>query len=136
MSLRVYSRVIMNFSATFFRFTCLWIMVCTGRAEDAPVAPLSEAEKIEKLIVSVESLEGAVFIRNGSEYTAKDAGSHMRRKLKSAGSRITTAEQFIEHLGTKSSRSGEPYRMRMADGTTTTLRDHFLKELEKLKAPK
>lgn len=58
------------------------------------------------------------------------------RKLKSAGSRITTAEQFIDHLGTRSSRSGEPYRMRLADGTTTTLRDHFLKELEKLKAPK
>ena len=136
MSLRVYSRVIMNFSTAFFRFMCLWIMVCAGRAADAPVTPLSEAEKIEKLIVSVESLEGAVFIRNGSEYTAKDAGSHMRRKLKSAGSRITTAEQFIDHLGTKSSRSGEPYRMRLADGTTTTLRDHFLKELEKIKVAK
>ena len=107
-----------------------------ARAADIPVAPLGEAEKIEKLIVSVESLEGAVFIRNGSEYTAKDAGSHMRRKLKSAGSRVTTAEQFIEHIGTRSSRSGEPYRMRMADGTVTTLRDHLLKELEKLKTAK
>ena len=119
-----------------FRFALLWILMCAGRAADAPAAPLSEAKKIEKLIVSVESLEGAVFIRNGSEYTAKQAASHMRRKLKSAGSRIATAEQFIEHIGTKSSRSGEPYRIRLADGTTTPLRDHFLKELEKIKAMK
>ncbi|MFO1490568.1 MAG: DUF5329 family protein [Kiritimatiellia bacterium] len=111
-------------------------MVGVVRAEDAPVVPLGEAEKIEKLIVSVESLEGAVFIRNGAEYTAKDAGSHLRRKLKSAGSRITTAAVFIDRIGTKSSMSGEEYKIRFADGKTATLRDHLLKELEKIEAPK
>lgn len=116
------------------RFTMFWLLMCAGRAEDAPVKAPGEPEKIERLIASVEALEGAVFLRNGSEYTAKEAGAHLRRKWKSAGSRIRTAEQFIDHLGTKSSLSGEPYRIRLADRTTITLRDHLLKELDRIKS--
>ena len=117
---------------TFARCTCLWLLICAGRADDRPVAPLSEAQKIEQLIASVESLEGAVFIRNGSEHTPREAGAHLRRKLRSAGSRIQTAQQFVDLIGSKSSSSGEPYRMRLADGTTITLRARLLEQLGKL----
>ena len=43
------------------RFVLLWARMFAAKAADTPVVPLSEAEKIEKLIVSVETLEGAVF---------------------------------------------------------------------------
>ncbi len=41
--------------------------------------------RIEHLISNVESLKGAVFIRNGTEYDTKAAGSHLRMKLGKAG---------------------------------------------------
>jgi hypothetical protein len=76
-----------------------------------------EKERIEALIAAVEAMEGATFIRNGNEYTPKEAAEHLRSKWEWAGHRIETAEQFIEEIGTKSSESGEPYQIRSKDGT-------------------
>ena len=55
-----------------------------------------EEKRIEHLLQTVESLKGAAFIRNGTEYNAKDAGKHLRMKLAKAGDRVKTAEDFIE----------------------------------------
>jgi hypothetical protein len=57
-----------------------------------------------------------VFIRNGSAHSAVEAAAHLRRKLAAAHGRITTAEQFIDKLGTRSSMTGIAYRVRFADG--------------------
>ena len=76
----------------------------------------AEQKKIDYLIASVAALEGATFIRNGSEYSAAKAADHLRLKLRNAGDRIQTVEQFIDELGTKSSMSGETYRIRLKDG--------------------
>ena len=78
--------------------------------------PDAEQKKIDYLIASLQNLEGATFIRNGSEYSALKAADHLRMKLQRAGDRIQTAEQFIDELGTKSSMSGEKYRIRFKDG--------------------
>jgi hypothetical protein len=74
------------------------------------------AQEIEALIQRVNATHGVVFIRNGSEYTAQDAATHLRRKLAAAKGKIRTPEQFIAELGTKSSMSGKVYRVRFADG--------------------
>ena len=100
----------------------------------APVAHLSEAQKIQALIHSVETLKGAVFIRNGSEYDGTKAAEHLRRKLDYAGSRIKTADQFIDKLATGSSMSGKPYKIRFADGRTVNSADFFHAELRRLEA--
>jgi hypothetical protein len=97
---------------------------------------LSEAQKIQALIASVEHLQGAVFIRNGSEHDAAAAADHLRRKLDFAGSRIKTADQFIDKLATGSSMSGKPYRIRFADGHSVESAVYFRAELRKLEAPK
>jgi Family of unknown function (DUF5329) len=76
---------------------------------------LSESEKIQRLIAAVET-SNVVFIRNGGEYNAKAAADHMRLKLSRAGSRISTARDFIRYIGTRSSMSGQPYYIRTADG--------------------
>jgi len=88
-----------------------------------------EAAKIRYLIASVETLEGAKFIRNGSEYDARSAANHLRLKLKNAGDRVRTAEDFIKFCGSKSSMSGEPYLIRLTDGTIVKTEVFFRKKL-------
>ena len=75
-----------------------------------------EQQRIDYLIDSVAALKGASFIRNGKAYDAAKAASHMRLKLRFAGSQIHTAEDFIVCCGTGSSASGINYTIRFADG--------------------
>lgn len=88
-----------------------------------------EAAKIRYLIASVEALEGAKFIRNGREYDARSAANHLRLKLKNVGDRVRTAEDFIKFCGSKSSMSGEPYLIRLTDGTIVKTEVFFRKKL-------
>jgi hypothetical protein len=75
-----------------------------------------ERYKIEYLLSSIESLKDAQFIRNGAAYDAITAAAHLRVKLRSAGSRVETAEDFIRLCASVSSVSGVPYQIRFADG--------------------
>ncbi len=88
-----------------------------------------EAAKIQHLIASVEALEGATFIRNGKAYDARSASNHLRLKLKNAGDRVKTAEDFIKYCGSKSSMTGVPYLIKFADGTTVKAEIFFRKKL-------
>ncbi len=83
--------------------------------DDAP-APLSETEKIERLIDAVESLSDAVFVRNGAVYPASEAAQHLRSKWAWQSSEIDTARKFIDLAATRSSTSGEAYVLRFGDG--------------------
>ena len=74
------------------------------------------AQEIELLIQRVAASKGVVFIRNGSEHSAANAAQHLRRKLKAAKGRITTPDQFIAQLATRSSITGKPYSVRLPDG--------------------
>lgn len=75
-----------------------------------------EQRKIAYLIDSVATLQGATFIRNGTGYDAKRAADHMRLKLRFAGSRVKTAQDFITYCATGSSMSGIKYTIRFQDG--------------------
>ena len=75
-----------------------------------------EQQKIAYLIDSVATLQDATFIRNGTEYDATHAADHMRLKLRYAGSRVKTAEDFITYCGTGSSMSGTKYTIRFQGG--------------------
>jgi Family of unknown function (DUF5329) len=82
----------------------------------ARAAESGEAQKIQYLIQSIANLKDAKFVRNGTEYGGDQAADHLRLKLKNAGERIKTAEQFIEYCATKSSQSGQAYTIRYSDG--------------------
>jgi hypothetical protein len=88
-----------------------------------------EKQKIDYLIASVAALKDATFIRNGTSYDAEQAASHMRLKLRMAGSRVQTAEDFIVYCATGSSMSGTRYTIHFSDGRTvdaaTFLRDRL-----------
>ncbi len=88
----------------------------------ASAADLSQLErqKIDYLIASVETMEGAQFIRNGKAYDAHAAADHLRLKLRTAGSRVVTADDFIEYCASASSISGLPYQIKFADGHEVT----------------
>lgn len=86
---------------------------------------LTEKEKIETLIKSVENLENAKFYRNGSVYDAAAAASHLRMKVSKAGDRVKTAEDFIEKIASKSSVSGEDYKIIFSDGKEIFTKIYF-----------
>jgi hypothetical protein len=52
------------------------------------------------------------FVRNGSEYPSDKARDHLASKYGAAGSRVSTADDFIKYLATRSSLTGEPYRVK------------------------
>jgi len=100
-------------------FIALALFSIFAMAHAGELAPL-EAAKIQYLIAAIETLDQAVFIRNGTGYDAKTAADHLRLKLRNAGSRVRNAEDFIKYCASVSSISGEPYTIRFADGYTVT----------------
>lgn len=99
----------------------LALFFCTA----AFAVPLTEDQKIDALIHSVEVLPDAQFIRNGSAHDAKAAADHLRMKRRFAGSRIHTANDFIEGVASRSSETGKPYQIRFANGKTEDAAEFF-----------
>jgi hypothetical protein len=90
-----------------------------------------EKNKIEFLLSSVENLKGAKFIRNGSEYDdGKAAAEHLRMKLKTAGSRVKTADDFIRLCASQSYITGKPYMIRLSNGKTIKSEEYFREKLK------
>lgn len=104
-----------------------------GASTSSP--PLTERQKIERLIEWVAREQGAVFIRNGEEHSGSDAAAHLRRKWEAAGDRIRTADEFIEQLASRSSLTGETYLIRTPDGVERPAADSLRDVLRNLEAP-
>jgi hypothetical protein len=93
--------------------------------------PPEERAKIEALIAHVSSLKNAVFIRNGKEYDAASAAKFLRGKWEANDKNIHSATEFIEKVATKSSTTGKPYRIRLADGKETDCGPYLTSQLKK-----
>jgi len=89
-----------------------------------------EKKKIDFLLSSVENIKGAKFIRNGTEHDGKEAAEHLRSKLKSAGGKVQTADDFIRLCASKSLISGKPYLIRSSDGKTENSEIYFREMLK------
>jgi len=112
-----------------------WILALTVLfSAPAFAAPLTEEQKIDALIHSVEVLPDAQFIRNGSAYDGKAAAEHLRLKRRNAGGRVKTASDFIKYCASRSSMSGKPYQIRFANGDTVDAEVFFRTELERIEA--
>ncbi len=109
----------------------LLLMACTlsafGRSD-------AEQQKIQYLIHSVETLQHAAFIRNGVEYDAQRAADHLRLKLRYAGNRVNTAQDFIACCATASSMTGEKYLIRFGDGHIVAVAQFLHDQLDKAAA--
>ncbi|WP_257389584.1 DUF5329 domain-containing protein, partial [Tahibacter caeni] len=106
----------------------------TGRTAPPHAASLSQTERIERLLAAIAALDGARFVRNGKDHSPADAAAHLRRKWQAArrSAADDDAERFIDALASTSSVSGQPYRIRFADGRETTVREFLLDELARL----
>lgn len=83
---------------------------------NAQTQTYTEQQKINHLICFIGNMQDAIFIRNGDEHTAKAAAEHLQLKLKKAGKRIQTVEDFIKHIASRSSLTHEPYTIRLKSG--------------------
>jgi hypothetical protein len=94
------------------------LLLCALLAAPAVRAAPTPAERarIERLIQFVEAQKDIRFMRNGSDYSAKDASKFLRSKFNKMGEHVSTAQQFIDQIGSRSSTSGDPYLIRFADG--------------------
>jgi hypothetical protein len=97
----------------------------TGASAPSPV----EDARIEYLLTVIGSLQDAQFIRNGKTYDSKAAVDHLRLKLRAAGSRVQTAEDFIRDCASESSISRKSYEIRFADGTVLLAADFLRQKL-------
>ncbi len=85
-----------------------------AQAAEAPRPP-REQERIAALLAAVDH-SGARFVREGKEYSGADGRRHLERKLRYAGDRVVTAEDFIEGIASRSSTTGRPYKVRLPAG--------------------
>ncbi|AKD05618.1 hypothetical protein PKOR_09530 [Pontibacter korlensis] len=93
---------------------------------------LSEDQKVAHLIQVVSKMEGAMFIRNGSEHSCRQAAEHLESKWEKHRNNVKTAQGFIEELASRSGLTGEPYKIRFADGSIKTTNEVLLLELKQL----
>lgn len=96
-------------------------------------AGTSTEQEIEHLL-NVIANSGCTFIRNGSEYPAIDAKSHIVRKYEYVKSHIKTTEDFILLAASQSSFSGTPYHIKCA-GTDSLSKDWLSNELIRFRQP-
>jgi hypothetical protein len=106
-----------------------------GLAHAAAPQDTAAKNEIDHLLNYIAA-SSCTFIRNGSEFPADKARDHLAGKYRFAGSRVSTAEDFIKYLATQSSMSGAPYHVRC--GNTDALSGTWLTtELNRYrKAPK
>lgn len=99
----------------------------------AQAAP-SEAERarIERLIAYVGAGKDLKFVRNGSAYSPADAAKFLRGKFDKMGEHVTTAQQFIDEIASRSSTTGQAYLIRFADGRSLPAAQFLGDELRRM----
>ena len=81
-----------------------------------PAADLAaEKQKIETLIKTVAASD-VRFIRNGEEHGPVEAAEHLHSKWQRAEEEVKTLNDFIEHIASRSSASGQPYQIKLKNG--------------------
>jgi hypothetical protein len=87
--------------------------------------------EIKHLIEYIENSK-CTFIRNGKEYNAEEALTHIQNKYEYAKRWIKSAEDFIKYTMTKSSMSGQPYTVR-CDGKKILSAEWLTAELKRFR---
>ena len=88
-------------------------LACMPFTPNARAMPPMEEARVKTLIAQVATREGAVFIRNGREYSAADAAEFLRRKCGGRLDAYADAEHLVQACAARSSTSGEIYRIRL-----------------------
>lgn len=96
--------------------------------------PLTENDKIEKLITLITDMKNAQFIRKGTPYDCKSAAQFMRGKWQWKSAEVKTARDFIRICSAGGSGEGTPYFIRFSDGTQLPSKDFLTRKLDELES--
>lgn len=77
----------------------------------------SELDRIATLLARLASSD-LRFLRGSDECSGSEAAAHLRRKLDAEPTPIGTVEEFVHRIASRSSVTGEAYRVRFPDGRT------------------
>ena len=118
-------------------FVLVFFFVNDSLFADENTQESNDQAKIQFLLKRVEKSEG-VFIRNGEEHPAGKAKDHLEHKMNMARkmfwffgpSRKISIQEFIEKIASKSSTTGEVYKIRLKDGTTLPTGDWLKEQLK------
>lgn len=97
-------------------FLLLWLSVFTINAASVKADATTEIQ----YLLSFIDQSSCIFIRNGTEYDAQDARKHIEKKYNYLKSRLNSADDFIEQAASKSSFSGEAYKVKCSEQYLTT----------------
>ena len=92
---------------------------------------MSEQDKIDALVHAVEMRSDLKFIRLGTVHSSSEAAQMLRTKLRFAGSRVQTADDFIDHVASATA-SGSPYFVLYPDGKRVPSSVFLREELKRL----
>ncbi len=113
------------------KYLLISLLLPIGWLPVSQATPTSEKE-IQHLLEFI-SQSDCIFIRNNSEYPAKEAREHLQTKYDYARRWVDSAEQFIERIASKSSISGKRYQVRCR-GQLFYSRDWLQQELTRYRA--
>lgn len=101
---------------------------------NAAAEPLLTTQlEIDHLLGYVESSR-CEFQRNGSWYDSHSALAHLQSKYGFLRNSVSTAEDFIEKAGSRSSMSGQPYQVRCGSGAPMPSAQWLRDELTRFRA--
>jgi Family of unknown function (DUF5329) len=112
---------------------CIAALLSSHAAQGAPTP--QEQARIDALIRFVEGQQGMQFIRNGKAYSCAEAAEFLRRKMDAMGAEVSTAREFIERIGSKSSTSGKPYQVKFDNGRALPAAQFLGDELARIERP-
>lgn len=123
------SRVEGRVSKVFGPLPSIWVaLFLVASSAVGASRPAAEQVRIDWLLAEIGN-SNATFIRNGKEYDASKAVSHLKTKLLFAGRRVQTVRQFIVGVASRSSESGKPYEIRLPDGRQSPMEVWLLERL-------
>jgi len=98
-----------------------------------PVLAVSMQNEIDHLLVFVKSTD-CQYERNGDMHSGADAAEHIQEKYDYFKDDIDSTEQFIELSASKSSMSGNYYRIHCSNKVTIRSQDWLLQELQRYRS--
>lgn len=95
------------------RLLCLALLCSAVPAVELPAAAAPMQQEVEELLQAIER-SGCEFYRNGSWHSGAETRRHLARKYEEVRrtQTLTSAEDFIDGVATRSSASGLLYRVR------------------------
>lgn len=108
-----------------------WLLAASGPVAWADPSA-AERARIERLLDALAGRKDIHFVRNGKEYTAAQAADFLRGKLHWQFEKVATVQDFINQIGTRSTTSGDVYRVRLADGRTLPSAQFLAQELQRI----